>query len=121
MINGPLGPFTNQPPAIEVQVEWIKTIVKDAEKAAPSSPVIGATYEGGKRWADLCEKLAANSLFWKAADNWIFGANIPGKKRCLRFYFGGMNGFHQELGQCAANHYPGFEPFTQEHATGTAA
>ncbi|KAK4507941.1 hypothetical protein PRZ48_001676 [Zasmidium cellare] len=116
MINGPLGAFTNQPPAIEAQVAWIASIIQEAERSS-SSPVIEATKEGQEGWSELCEKLAADSLFWKAEDNWIFGANIPGKKRCLRFYFGGMSGFHEELRKCVANHYPGFIPFAQEHAT----
>lgn len=116
MENGPLGPFTNQPPAIEAQVEWITSIIKEAEKIDSSAPVIEATQEGEKGWAALCEELAANSLFWKAEDNWIFGANIPGKKRCLRFYFGGMGAFYKELRDCASKGYPGFKSFTQEHA-----
>lgn len=86
------------------------SIVTEAEKAS-SSPVVEATHEGEQQWGDLCDKLAATSLFWKAADNWIFGANIPGKKRCLLFYFGGMKGFRDELRHCVANSYPGFKPF----------
>lgn len=69
MINGPLGPFTNQPPAIEVQVEWITSIVREAEAASTPFPVIEATQEGQTWWSELCERLAANSLFWKAEDS----------------------------------------------------
>jgi hypothetical protein len=41
----------------------------------------------------------------------IFGTNIPGKKRCLRFYFGGLEKYRQELDDCIRNGYTGFKPF----------
>lgn len=54
-------------------------------------------------------------------DNWIFGANIPGKRRCLRFYFGGMKAYRQRLADCADNGYKGFLPFLPESASSEAA
>jgi hypothetical protein len=99
MINGPKGPFTNQPPgklfvgdmpgqrptntfhsAIEAEVDFATDTIARAEKG--STKVVEATEEGEKWWANLCEGLASNSLFWKASENWIFGANIPGRQ-CL--------------------------------------
>ena len=80
--------------------------------------VIAATYDAERHWTELCEELAANSLFWKAEDNWIFGANIPGKKRCLRFYFGGLQKYIQELQKCVRDRYTGFEPFASPSRTG---
>jgi len=68
MINGPKGGFTNQPPMIEVQVEFITAAIQRAEKL--NAPVIEATHEAEQEYSALCEKLAANSLFWKAEDNW---------------------------------------------------
>ena len=40
------------------------------------------------------------------------GANIPGKKRCLRFFFGGMQAYRELLDDCAAKDYKGFKPLT---------
>ena len=57
--------------AIEAQVEWITSLIKEGQ--TETSPVIEATHEGEQRWSKLCEELAANSLFWRAEDNWIFG------------------------------------------------
>ncbi|KAK4549536.1 hypothetical protein LTR36_006533 [Oleoguttula mirabilis] len=112
MITGPKGPFTNIPPAIEVQVEFIAEAIAQAEKAR--APLIEATHEAERGYSALCEQLAANSLFWKAEDNWIFGANIPGKKRCLRFFFGGMQAYCGKLAECAKNGYTGFKPFARD-------
>lgn len=95
--------------------------------------MIEATHEAEREYSALCEQLAANSLFWKvrtsvkrctrrdvltvltfqAEDNWIFGANIPGKKRCLRFFFGGMQAYCGKLAECANNGYAGFKPFAE--------
>lgn len=106
--NGPKGAFTNQPPALEAQVDFITRILDAAEKA--HAPVIEAKVEAEKEWTRLCEELAKDSLFWKASDNWIFGANIPGKKRCLRFYFGGLQKYREELERCAKDGFAGFKP-----------
>ncbi|KAK4634613.1 Cyclohexanone 1,2-monooxygenase [Fulvia fulva] len=82
-ITGPKGPFTNIPPTIEAQVEWATSLIKEGQKEV--SPVIEATQEGEQKWSKLCDELAANSLFWKAEDNWIFRANVSGKARTLRW------------------------------------
>ncbi|KAK1019202.1 hypothetical protein LTR54_001017 [Friedmanniomyces endolithicus] len=81
MENGPKGAFTNQPPAIEAQVEFITGLIAHAQKVGGKTPVIEATSEAEQQYSGLCENLAANSLFWKAQDNWIFGANIPGRDK----------------------------------------
>ncbi|KAK3110963.1 hypothetical protein LTR53_014227 [Teratosphaeriaceae sp. CCFEE 6253] len=120
MINGPKGAFTNQPPALETQVEFITAIIAQAEQEARSRtdgveavPVIEAEAEAERAYSKLCEDLAAHSLFWKAEDNWIFGANIPGKKRCLRFFFGGMKAYCDQLDKCVASGYAGFGPLSR--------
>lgn len=52
-------------------------------------------------------------------DNWIFGANIAGKKRCLRFFFGGMQAYNEKLEECKRNGYAGFKPFADRHDSPT--
>lgn len=42
------------------------------------------------------------------------GANIPGKQKRLRFFFGGMQAYRRKLTEVIANGYEGFKPFTQE-------
>ncbi|KIW03253.1 uncharacterized protein PV09_05474 [Verruconis gallopava] len=109
MINGPKAAFTNQPPMIEVQVEFVADVIAAAQRQKSTSVTITATEEAERGWTKLCDELAANSLFWKAEDNWIFGANIPGKKCCLRFYFGGLQKYIGELQHCIDEGFKGFE------------
>lgn len=65
MISGPKGPFTNIPPAIETQVEFITGAVEQAQMA--NAPIVEATHEAEREYSALCDQLAENSLFWKAA------------------------------------------------------
>ncbi|PSK44012.1 hypothetical protein B9Z65_1729 [Elsinoe australis] len=71
------------------------------------SPVIESTLEAEKAWTDLCDKLSAGSLFRKT-DSWIFGANVPGKKHAVMFYFKGLSAYRKELREVAADGYRGF-------------
>ena len=67
MISGPKGAFTNIPPSIEAQVEFIASAIEDAEKVAKASrKPIEATHQAEREYSALCDKLAAPSLFWKA-------------------------------------------------------
>jgi cyclohexanone monooxygenase len=88
MIAGPQGPFTNLPPAIEAQVTFIARLIERALQSGDRA-VVEATEKAETDWVALCNKLCAQSLF-KVTDSWIFGVNVPKKKRAVRFYFGGM-------------------------------
>ncbi|OBT54752.1 hypothetical protein VE04_05431 [Pseudogymnoascus sp. 24MN13] len=113
MILGPNGPFTNLPPTIETQVEFISDLISHANNQAPAlingtkRPVVEATVEAEEKWADLCDKMSVNSLFRKG-DSWIFGANVPGKKHSVLFYFGGLGNYRMVLDDVIRAGYKGF-------------
>ncbi|EID77461.1 MULTISPECIES: flavin-containing monooxygenase [Rhodococcus] len=105
MILGPNGPFTNQPPSIETQVEWIATTI--GELAGSPGEWLDVKADVEDRWTETCAEIADQTLFPKA-DSWIFGANIPGKKRTVMFYLGGIKEYRGTLvGETAAG-YPNF-------------
>ncbi len=105
MILGPNGPFTNLPPSIETQVEWIADTI---EQVAPNDGAwIDAKEEIETAWTDTCAEIADATLFAKAA-SWIFGANIPGKPRTVMFYLGGIANYRKILLDEAQADYPGF-------------
>lgn len=105
MILGPNGPFTNLPPAIETQVEWIASTIEHARSTGKAWLEVKPDVE--TTWTDTCMDIADQTLFPKAA-SWIFGANIPGKKRTVMFYLGGMATYRELLAQEVAEDYPGF-------------
>lgn len=77
MIGGPKGPFTNVPPAIEAQVEFLTEMLADAEAVEEGQRrPIEATHEAEREYSRLCEELAASSLFWKAEVSFTAGVTI---------------------------------------------
>lgn len=109
MILGPNGPFTNLPPSIETQVEWISDTIEYAnDKGITAIEVKAETQE---EWLETCRTIADMTLFPKA-DSWIFGANIPGKEKSVMFYLGGLGNYTQALKEVVATDYEGFVKHT---------
>jgi cyclohexanone monooxygenase len=106
MILGPNGPFTNLPPSIETQVEWIADTI--AHFGVTEARWIEVKPETETAWTETCADIADMTLFPKAA-SWIFGANIPGKKRTVMFYLGGMRTYRELLATEKTDAYPGYE------------
>lgn len=112
MITGPQSPFCNIPPAIEVHVEFITNVIKEAENSSSTKTraVVEATDKAEQEWLQICEKAVEDSLFKETA-SWIFGSNVPGKPYAIRFYFGGLLKFREELTKIVERGYNGFKPF----------
>lgn len=102
MILGPNGPFTNLPPSIETQVEWISDTVK--YMIENNIETIEPKPEAENEWVETCREIANSTLFSKA-ESWIFGANIPGKKHAVYFYLGGLGNYRKVLEESG---YKGF-------------
>jgi len=115
MILGPNGPFTNLPPSIEAQVEWISDLIATAERDGLRT--IEPTQEAEDGWTATCREIADATLFPKA-ESWIFGANIPGKKNAVMFYMAGHSAYRQKLAEIAAAGYEGFALDPQNEPAG---
>ena len=94
MILGPNGPFTNLPPSIETQVEWIADTICAMEEEGVQS--VEPTVEARDAWVGTCREIADMTLFPKA-ESWIFGANIPGKKNAVMFYMAGIGNYRNAI------------------------
>lgn len=105
MILGPNGPFTNLPPSIETQVEWIGELIKSTIETGATS--VEATKDAEDGWTATCQTIAAMTLFPKA-DSWIFGANTPGRPNTVLFYLAGLGAYRQQLAEESASGYQGF-------------
>ena len=106
MVLGPNGPFTNLPPSIETQVEWITDLVKHMEGTGLAT--VEATVDAEQAWTETCQEIANATLFPKA-ESWIFGANIPGKKNTVYFYLAGLGAYRNVLSECTDAGYKGYE------------
>jgi len=105
MVLGPNGPFTNLPPSIETQVEWISDLIEDVN--AKGFKTVEPTVEAESGWGKTCTEIANMTLFPKA-ESWIFGANIPGKPRTVMFYMAGIGAYRQQLAEVRSQGYKGF-------------
>lgn len=106
MILGPNGPFTNLPPSIETQVDFIGELIAHAERAGAST--VEPTQQAEDDWTTTCREIAEMTLFPKA-ESWIFGANIPGKKNTVMFYMAGLGAYRQRLAEVRGSGYAGFD------------
>ena len=106
MVLGPNGPFTNLPPSIESQVEWISDLIKEVN--AKGLKTVEPTAEAEAAWTKTCQDIANMTLFPKA-ESWIFGANIPGKTNTVYFYMAGLGAYRQQLAEVRNQGYQGFK------------
>jgi len=105
MIYGPMGPFTNQPPAHEVQVNWIAGAIQYVRDNGLET--LEPTREAEDQWVATCDEVANKTLFPKV-NSWINGSNIPGKPVTNMFYMSGMNAYIEQLQQAVDQQYDGF-------------
>lgn len=103
---GPPGPFTNQPPAIEWQAEWVAETIREVN--ARGIDAIEATPEAEQAWLDECSRIEQMTLFHKI-DWWVSGANIPGKAKAVSFYMGGFGEYMKHAEVCARNDFEGYK------------
>lgn len=106
MVLGPNGPFTNLPPSIETQVEWISHAI--GYTVENGIEAFEATPEKEQQWSETCLEIADATLFSKA-QSWIFGANVPGKKNTVYFYLGGLKNYREVLAGSQAGKYADFK------------
>lgn len=105
MIAGPLMPFSNFPPLLEIQVELIADLIEHIRQSGADS--IEATQAAEDEWVKTCGDIASQMLLTKA-DSWIFGANIPGKPKRVLFYVAGVANFLAVVKEMKANDFAGF-------------
>jgi len=99
MVLGPNGPFSNLPPAIETQVDWIADAIDHVRSNRLST--IEPTAQAEAAWTETCSTFAHMTLFPKA-QTWFFGANIPGKPIAITFYVGGVGAYRSKLAEVKA-------------------
>lgn len=105
MVLGPTSVFSNLPPGIETQVEWIAGLIK--ETRARGSVQVEATLTAEREWGATCDQIAAYTLF-PQVKSWIFGSNVPGRAPRTLFYFGGLGEYRRTLTDIADAGYEGF-------------
>ena len=101
-LSGPHHPFTNAPPQIEAQVEFITDLIKHAGPGG----VIEATQEAEQWWTDLSNEIVKGSIFHEPK-GWVFKDNVD--KHSTIFWFGGLKAYREHLDDVRRNGFKGYE------------
>lgn len=106
-IYGPQSPsaFCNGPSCAELQGQWVVECLEYLRRNGLSR--IEATREAEQAWGEHVAELAAGTLF-PIAESWYMGANVPGKRRELLAYPGGLPTYLQKCNEAAEKGYEGF-------------
>jgi cyclohexanone monooxygenase len=102
-ISGPNRPFTNTPPQLDAQIDFVAGLMEHAGKDGS----VEATKEVERKWTELSNKIVEDSLLHQPR-GWVFSDNIPGKKHDVLFYFGGLKSYLQKQADVIAKGYEGF-------------
>ncbi|KAL4739880.1 hypothetical protein BDV11DRAFT_186602 [Aspergillus similis] len=98
-VHGPTA-LSSGPTSIEMQARWIVDAIRKIDESGLS--YVEPTDEGEKTWKETVNNFANMTLFPKA-DSWYMGANIPGKKREMLNFLGGLQIYEQMTRQALAN------------------
>jgi cation diffusion facilitator CzcD-associated flavoprotein CzcO len=95
-INGMQSPsaFFSPPLLANIQNHYVADIIREAE--SKGAQWIEPTREAQAAWSDACEAAVAPTLY-PTADSWWMSANIPGKKRQIVSYAGGITAYRQAM------------------------
>jgi cation diffusion facilitator CzcD-associated flavoprotein CzcO len=106
-IYGPQSPsaFCNGPTCAELQGDFVVGCIEHVRRN--NLHRIEATPEAEEAWRDHVAELVNATLFPRA-QSWYMGANIPGKKREMLVYPGGLPLYLQKCKEAADAGYAGF-------------
>jgi cyclohexanone monooxygenase len=106
-VYGPQSPsaFCNGPTCAELQGDWVVQCLEHMRENGLTR--IEATPEAEEAWGEHVAELTADTLF-PFAKSWYMGDNVPGKKRELLAYPGGLPTYLQKCAEAAERGYEGF-------------
>jgi len=101
---GPQAPtaFCNGPSSAEYQGEYLADCLSYLHNRGITRIEAAAAAE--MKWRDLCQELALPTLFGQA-NSWYMGANVPGKKREMLMFAGGLPVYLSLLEKSRASDY----------------
>ena len=118
MITGPQSPsvMSNMPVSIEQHVDWVTGCLRWVRDQGKDR--VENTVEAEENWISHHDEVGAMTLLDKA-NSWWVGANIPGKKRRIYPYMGGVGVYRGLCDDVAAKGYEGFETSATRDASMT--
>ncbi|KAL4787115.1 hypothetical protein BJX76DRAFT_41280 [Aspergillus varians] len=104
-ISGPGSAFSNIPPGVEVQGDFVAELI--AEGIKKGSKAIEASADAQAQWDDAVQTLSKQTVFDKVK-SWIQSNNVEGKKKYSALFLGGLQNYRAKLIEEAGAGYPSF-------------
>jgi cation diffusion facilitator CzcD-associated flavoprotein CzcO len=106
-VYGPQSPnaFANGPTCAELQGDWIVQLLDHVRQRGWTR--FEATAAAEEDWRAQVHAFADTTLF-PQADSWYLGANIPGKRREMLSFAGGLSAYMAKCNESAERGYEGF-------------
>ena len=106
-VYGPQSPnaFANGPTCAELQGDWIVQLLDHVRQR--NFTRVEATVPAEEAWRAQVLEMASGTLFPRA-DSWYVGANIPGKRREILSFAGGLSTYMAKCNESAERGYEGF-------------
>ncbi len=100
-------PFTsyNTVPGVEFQTEWVADLIEHMRRNLFST--VETTHDAEQWYTAHLQEVGAKTLL-ADGDNWYNGANVRGKLRVLRSYYGGFQSYKKLVLDSVAGNYSGF-------------
>ena len=105
-VSGPGGPFSNIPPAIEVQGNFVAELVEESVKRGGGT-VVEAQPKAQEQWDETVQAVSKQTVF-DSVKSWIQSNNVVGKKKYSAFFLVGLSNYKTKLGEEADAKYPSF-------------
>ncbi|HZZ49885.1 MAG TPA: NAD(P)/FAD-dependent oxidoreductase [Pseudonocardia sp.] len=117
MVCGPQSAYANIPVVIEEVVGWIGRALGAASDRGASA--VEALDDAATAWGEHVEQVFGATLLPRGekVGSWYLGANIPGKKRRVLFYFAGAGAYFDQLDLAERAGFSGFA-FTEGGSRG---
>jgi cation diffusion facilitator CzcD-associated flavoprotein CzcO len=91
----------------EQNVDWIAGCIEHMRVNGLTRIVPTADAEAD--WTRHVQEVARQTLLETMTDSWFFGANTPGKERCVAIYAGGAAAYRERCNAVARSGYAGFD------------
>lgn len=101
---GPQGVFSNLPPGIEAQMDFVADLITWSDE---HDEPVEVSQQVLAQWQEMCNEIANASIF-SEVKSWIFGSNVHTDKPRPLFYFGGLAAFREVLDGERAKEFESF-------------
>jgi hypothetical protein len=101
---------------LECQIDFIADTIAKMEEEGLCS--VEPTQQAEDKWKERISSMSRKTLFVEN-DSWWTGANIPGKKKEMLVYIGGIPAYEQECRE-ALDGWKGLEVKRGEHPTNSS-